>query len=429
MHVIKKYLSDTKVKLTLTADEKLLDEQKRHVLQDFASTVKIPGFREGKAPLSMVEKSVDPARMQSEFLEHVINRLYSAAIDHEKLRPVSNPDVKITKFVPFSTLEIEAEVEVVGEVKLADYKKVKVSKEKVSVDAKEIDEVIASLRIREAEKKDVDRAAKEKDQVWIDFAGVDAKTKESIKGADGKDYPLALGSNTFIPGFETNLVGLKAGDEKTFVLTFPKDYGVKALQNRKVEFTVTVKKVQEVVEPKVDDAFAAKVGPFKTVAELKDDIKKELTARKENDAELKFGDDLLTKIAEKSTVAIPQILIDEQLDRLEQEQRQSLIYRGQTWQEWLDSEGLTPEKFRESQRPRAELRVKAGLVLSEIAEKENLEVTPEELEAQIKIMKARYPDAQMQAELSKPEGRRTIASRILTDKTIARLKEYATASK
>lgn len=425
MHVTKKNLSDTKVKLTLVADPGLLETEKNKVLAEFARSVKIQGFREGKAPLNMVEKSVDPARLQSEFLEHAVNRLYLAALDHERLRPVAPPEVKITKFVPFETLEVEAEVEVVGEVKLADYKKIKLAKEKPGVDAKEVDEVVASLRTREAEKKDVDRASKEKDEVWIDFKGVDAKTKEEIKGADGKDYPLLLGSNTFIPGFETNLVGCKPGEEKTFVLTFPKDYGVKALQNRKVEFTVAVKKVQEVVEPKLDDAFAAKVGPFKTVADLKGDIKKELTARKEADAEQKYTDDLITKIAEKSKVAIPEVLITEQLDRLEQEQRQNLMYRGQTWQEWLDSEGLTDQKFREKQRPMAELRVKAGLVLSEIAEAENIEVTPEELEVQIQILKARYQDPQMQAELAKPEGRRTIASRILTDKTVAKLKEYA----
>ncbi|HTH71848.1 MAG TPA: trigger factor [Candidatus Pristimantibacillus sp.] len=426
MHVTKKYSSDTKVTLTLTADAELLEAEKKKVLLELARNLKIQGFREGKAPLNIVEKSVDPSRLQTEFLEHAVNRLYLAALDHENLRPVTPPEVKIAKFVPFDTLEVEAEVEVVGEVKLADYKKIKLAKEKVTVDAKEVDEVIASLRSREAEKKEANRAAKDKDEVVIDFKGVDAKTKEEIKGADGKGYPLLLGSNTFIPGFEANLLGMKAGEEKTFVLTFPKDYGVKALQNRKVEFAVKVEKVQEVVEPKLDDAFAATVGPFKTVADLKVDIKKELSARKEDEAEQKFADELITKIAEKSKVAIPEVLITEQIDRLEQEQRQNLMYRGQTWQEFLDAEGLTDETFRKQLRPGAELRVKAGLVLSEISELEKIDVTPEELEIQVQTLKARYPDPQMQAELAKPEARRTIASRILTDKTVAKLKEYAT---
>src|SRR5690606_2381802 len=143
-----------------------------------------------------------------------------------------------------------------------------------------VEEVLDRLAVRDADKAEVQRAAKDGDEVWIDFKGVDAKTKEPVAGADGKDYPLALGSNTFIPGFEPELIGLKAGDEKTFPITFPKDYGVKALQSKKVEFTVTVKKVTEIQKPKLDDTFAAKVGPFKSIDDLKTDIKKQLTAER-----------------------------------------------------------------------------------------------------------------------------------------------------
>lgn len=428
MQVTKKNLTDTNVQLQLVADSQLLQTVKQETLQSFAASIKLPGFREGKAPLTLVEKNVDPARLQTEFLESAINYLYTNALQQEKLRPVDQPKVKITKFVPFETLEVEAEVEVVGEIKLADYRKIKLAKEKVTVTAKEVDEVIANLRTREAEKKEVDRAAKEGDSVWIDFKGVDEKTKEPVQGADGKDYPLLLGSNTFIPGFESNLVGTKAGEEKTFVLTFPKDYGVSALQNRKVAFTTTTKKVEEVVEPKLDDEFAAKVGPFKTVAELKADIQKQLEAEKQYRADQKYADDLLTKITEKSQVAVPEVLVNEQIDRLERDQRQSIMYRGQTWQEYLKSEGLDDKGYREKQKPVAELRVKAGLVLSEIADKEDIEITPEELEIQIQALKARYPDAAMQAELDKPESRREIASRLMTEKTLERLTGYTAAA-
>ena len=427
MQITKKNLSDTKVHLTLVADTALLDEVKQRVLREFAGSVKIQGFREGKAPLNMVEKHADPARLQSEFVEHAINRLYVQALEEEKLRPVEQPEVKIGKFVPFDTLEIEVTVEIVGKVKLADYKKIKLAKDKVSVTAKEIDEVIEQLASRESEKKDVERAAKNGDQVTIDFKGVDAKTKESIQGADGQDFPLTIGSNTFIPGFEPELIGLKKGEEKTFEVTFPKDYGVSALQNRKVAFTVTAKAVQELVAPKLDDTFAAKVGPFKTVAELKDDIKKELTARKEQEADQKHADELLTKITEKSTISIPEVLVNEQLDRLEREQRQNLLYRGQTWEEYLKAEKLDDKKWREKNRPAAEMRVKAGLVLSAISEAEAIDVTAEEIDAYMMQLAARYPDKQMQAELQKPETRRDIASRLLTEKTVAKLVGYATA--
>jgi trigger factor len=426
MHVTKKNLSDTKIQLTLTADAELLQNVKQETLAALAGDVKIQGFRGGKAPLNMVEKHLDPMRLQTEFLDRALSRLYAAALEHDHtIRPVDQPSVKIKKFVPFDTLELDIEIEIVGNVTLPDYKKIKLARPKVTVEPKEIDAMIDNLRTHLAERKDVDRAGKEGDEVWIDFSGVDAKTNEPVNGADGKDYPLILGSNTFIPGFEPELIGLKAGEQKTFTIAFPKDYGVKALQNRKVAFTVTVKKVQEITEPKVDDTFAAKAGPFKSVSELREDISKELESRKTTDANQAYTDELILKITEKSKVAIPEALITEQIKRLERDQRQNLIYRGQTWQEYLAAEGLNDKTYRERVRPDAELRVKAGLVLAEIAEAEKIEVTPAELDNHMKLIASQYPDAKMQAELAKPEARRSIASRILTEKTVAKLADYA----
>ncbi len=429
MQVTKKNLTDTKVVLTLVADDPaMLQTIKNRTLHELSRGLKIQGFREGKAPLTILEKHVDPARLHNEFLEYALNQLYSDAVEQENLRPVDRPQIKITKFVPFDTLEVEAEVEIVGAIKLPDYKKIKLAKPAVKVAAKDIDEVIKQLQDREAKKKEVKRAAKEGDETVIDFRGVDAKTKDAIAGADGKDYPLQLGSKTFIPGFEENVVGVKPGEEKTFVVTFPKDYGAKELQNKKVEFTITVKKVNELVQPKLDDAFAAKVGPFKTVDDLKADVKTELEARQQSDIDNKFSDDLIRQIADKSTVAIPESLIEEQIDRLERDQRQNIVYRGQTWQEYLAAEGFKDDKaWRDAQRDAAELRVKAGLVLSEIAEQEKIDITKEELDAQMAALATRYPDAKMRQELAKPEARRDIASRLLTEKTLAKLTGYATA--
>ncbi|HEX9153574.1 MAG TPA: trigger factor [Candidatus Saccharimonadales bacterium] len=427
MQVSKKNLSETKVQLVLEADADQLQTVKKETLEHLAHDVRLPGFRQGKAPLNLVEKSVNPATLQTEFLDRAMNVMYVAALRDNNLRPVAQPDVKIKKFVPFETLEVEIEVEIVGKVKLPDYKKIKLAKKTEKVTAKDVEDVISQLKTREAEKKDVDRAAKDGDQTFIDFKGVDAKTKEAIGGADGKDYPLVLGSNTFIPGFEPNLVGMKAGEEKTFVLSFPKDYGVKALQNRKVEFTVTVNKVQEVVEPTIDDAFASKVGPFKTVDEMKTDIKKQLQTEKDYQADRQYTDDLLTKITKEAKVAIPESLTDEQVDRLVNDQKQSLMYKGLTWQEFLDAEGKTEEEFKKTIRPDAELRVKAGLVLGEIAEAEKVIVTPEEVEVRMQILRGQYTDKAMQAELEKPETRREIASRMVSEKTVDKLVGYATS--
>src|SRR5690606_10896200 len=183
-------------------------------------------------------------------------------------------------------------------------KKIKMTKPTVKVEAKDVNEVLESLKKRGAERKEVDRASKDGDEVVFDFKGTDSKG-QPVAGADGKDYPLIIGSNTFIPGFEPELVGLKAGEEKKFTVTFPKDYGVKALQSKKVTFEVKVHKVSEMLDPKLDDNFAAAVGPFKTRKELNDDIKRSLEMERGQQAEAQYGNVLLQKIAHKSYIEIP----------------------------------------------------------------------------------------------------------------------------
>lgn len=417
--------SDTEIKLVITADQSNLAPIKDHVLKRLAGTVKLAGFRAGKVPLALVEKNIDQQLLQQEVMEEALNKLYGQAVREEKLRPVSQPVVALKKFVPFTMLEVEMTIEVIGEVKLPDYTKIKKTKPAVKITSKEIDEVIASLQKRMAEKKQVDRPTKAGDEAWIDFKGVDAKG-EPINGAEGKDYPLILGSNAFIPGFEDNVLGMKAGDEKTFGLTFPKDYGVKALAGQKVTFTVKVTKVQELILPQADDAFATKAGPFKTLADLRDDIKKQLTIEKQREADRKFQDELIQEIAAKSKVAIPKVLVDEQIERGEQEERRNINYRGQTWEEHLLEEGVTEEEHRERNRAPAQQQVKASLVLSEIADREKIDVTPEELEVRMQLLKGQYKDPAMQTELDKPETRREIASRVLTEKTMAKLVGYVT---
>ena len=426
MQVSTTYPTDTTIKLTITGDKETLDSVKAHVVKELSARVgSVPGFRKGKVPAALAEKQLDQNLLQSEFLEHAINELYGRAAEQERLRIAGQPNVSITKFVPYDTLELEVTVDVIGKVELADYKKIKLEKPKVSVTAKDVDEVIDNLRSRTGEKHEVDRAAKDGDEVVIDFAGVDAKTKEPIAGTEGKEYPLPLGSKSFIPGFEEALIGVKAGEEKAFDVTFPKDYGVKALQNKKVTFTVKVHKVQENALPKLDDAFAATVGPFKTVAELKADIKKQVTAEREREADRTYENQLIEAIAKKTKVAIPKSAVDEQIQRMEQEEKQNLTYRGQTWEQHLELEGVTEDEHRERNREQAELHVKAGIILGEVAEREQLTVTPEEVDLQVNLLKGQYQDEKMQAELDKPENRRDILSRILTQKTVAKLVEYA----
>ena len=425
MQVTKTSLSPTKVKLAISSDEQFLKTAKEYVLKKLSSSVKVAGFREGSAPSHIVEKNLDQSRLQSEFLDQAVNSLYGQVVEKEKLRPVSDPKVELKKFVPFTTLDFEVEVEVVGEIKLADYKRIKKSKPSPKVSDKDVNDVIKSLQARLAQRTDAKRAAKNGDEVIIDFKGVNDKN-EAVGGAEGKDYPLILGSNAFIPGFEPNVVGLKTGEEKTFDITFPKDYGVSALAGTKVTFTVKVNKVRELKEHAVDDKFASKAGPFKTLTELRSDIKKQLTYERQNEADRAFENELMQEIADKSSVVIPKVLVDEQVIRGEQQEKQNLTYKGQTWQEHLDEEGVSEEQHRERNHKTAEESVKVGLILSEIAEREDIDVTPEELEIRIQILKGQYKDPAMQSELDKPENRRDVTSRLITEKTVTKLVDYAT---
>ena len=266
---------DTQAVLEITASAEELAKVKNKVLHLLAPRVKVAGFREGKVPMEVVEKNIDDATLQSEFINEAINMLYIAALKEERIRPVGQPEVSVKKFVPFSELEFTMTIPVVGEIKLANFKKFTAKKAEVKITAKEVDEVLKNLQIRAAEKKEVKRVAKLTDEAWIDFKGTDKKG-EAIEGATGSDYPLVLGSGTFIPGFEEHVVGMKIGDTKSFDITFPKDYGQKSLQNAKVTFEIKLNKINEVVEPKLDDAFASTVGPFESLKQLKEDIKKQV---------------------------------------------------------------------------------------------------------------------------------------------------------
>jgi trigger factor len=423
MRVTREDKSPTKVLLRVSADAADLEPIRRHVLSHFRN-VKVPGFRAGKAPLPMIEQNISQQALLDEFMEHALNELYRRAVDMENLKPIATDNVQLKKFVPYTEMEFEAETEVIGDIRLPNYKLIKVAKKKPEVTAKEVNDVLDSLRKRLAERSPVERPAKDGDELVIDFAGKD-ESGQPVAGASGKDYPIVIGSKTFIPGFEENLMGMKTGETKQFEVTFPKDYGVAALQSKKVTFEVRVKSVSELQEPRADDEMAAKAGQFKTLAELKADIKKQLKTEKQNQANIDQQNELMSKIADKTQVDVPQKLVQDEIMRMEEQEKQNLAYRGQTWQEHLDAEGVTEEEHRERNLSEAAQRVKIGLILSEIADKEKLSVTPEELEIRTRILRGQYQDPGMLAELDKPESRRDIEARLLTEKTLAKLTSYS----
>ncbi len=425
MQVIRKDISETKVTLKIELGLEELTHAKQHELKEQAKNIKAAGFRKGKAPLTVVEKQLDQNQLQASVINHAINDFYGQAIEAEKLRTLNQPEITIGKFVPYTELEFSAEVEIMPKIKLGNYKKIKKTLPKLTVTEKEIKEVVDDLRSRMAVKEDSSKPAKNGDDVVIDFQGTDAKGKP-VAGSSGKDYSLNLGSKSFIPGFEEGLVGAKKGDDVTLKLTFPKDYHAKNLAGTNITFAVSVKNVQTVTPQKLDDKFAASVGPFTTVEDLKKDIKRQLLDQKQTEQANKIKDEIVETLVKQSTFVLPDILVSDQITNLEQDFTQNLVYRGITLPEYLKQEGIKNEdSWRKKElKPQAERRVSVGMVLSQVAEEEKLNVTQDELEARIAIFKQQY---QQQAEqFDKPETRREVVSRLLTEKTVDRLFEIAT---
>jgi trigger factor len=422
METTLKNLSDTKVQLTITVGALDLEAAEQVALTKLSKSVKVPGFRAGKIPASVAAKHIDPKALQEQTLDDALSKAVADAFTRENLRVLDRPAVEVKKFVPGEILEFTAEVEVLPKVKLGDYKKLGAKPEKIEVSTSEIDEIIERMRGGFAAKEEVKRDAKNGDEVVIDFLG--KKDGVAFDGGAAEDYTLTLGSNQFIPGFEEGVVGHKAGDKFDLDLAFPKDYHAKDLAGTKVTFTVTLKKVLESTLPKVDDELAAKAGPFTSLAELKADIKREITAQKERQNNERFKDALITELIEKSTVPVPEVLVTDQMRSIEQDFQQNLLYQGLQLESYLTTNKFKDEDdWREKEvRPTATRRVQAGLVLAELTNAENISATEAEIDEHVEVHKKQYannPEALKQFE--SPEVRQDIANHFLSEKTIERL--------
>jgi trigger factor len=427
MDITRKNLSDTKVQLTITVGSLDLEAAEQVALTKLVKDLKVPGFRAGKVPISIASKHVDPAKLAEQSLDDAISKAVAEAFISEEIQVLNRPEVEVKKFVPRETLEFTAEVEMLPVVKLGDYKKLSAKAEKVSVKQADVDDIIERMRSGMASKKETTGPAKEGDDVIIDFVG--KKGDVAFDGGTAADYRLTLGSNQFIPGFEEGIVGYKAGETFDLNLEFPSDYQVADLAGQKVVFSVTLKKVEESELPEVDEAFAKKAGPFKTVDELKADIKRELLEQKTRETTDKLKDELVGELVEKSKVPVPEILIDDQAKSIERDFEQNLAYRGMTIEQYVEAQKFSSvEDWREKEVKQAAIkRVKAGLVLAELSKELKVEATNEELEAHIDVYKQQYgsnPEALKQFET--PDVRRDIANRLLTEKTVNQLLELNT---
>lgn len=419
-----KKLTDTRVKLTIKLGKDELEKAKQVALAKLAKNMKVAGFRKGRVPVSVASKHVDPVALANATVDNALSRAVAESFTEEGIQALARPEVEVVKFIPDQELEFTAEVDVLPEVVLGDYKKLNIKADNIQIDSAEVQEILKRMQNAMAEKKEVVRAAKKGDELTIDFTG--KKNGVAFDGGTAKDYVLELGSNSFIPGFEEGLVGKKAGDIVDLKLTFPKEYHAKNLAGADVVFEVVVHKVSEKILPDLDDKFAAKTGSkdIKTLKDLKADIKGELTQQKEREANEKRKDALVGKLIEVSTVSAPQVLIDDQVRSIEQDMMQNLMYQNITLEDYMSTRKFENKEdwIDKEVKPAAEKRVQAGMVLSELAKKLAVTVTDDEKTEHINRYKQSYANnPEMLSRFDDPEVQRDIANRLLTEKTVDEL--------
>lgn len=419
-----KNISDVKVELTISLGAEELKAAEQVALTKLAKEVKIEGFRKGKAPLEMVAAQVDPNLLNQETLENALSKSVAEAFLKEKVQAINRPEVDVKKFIPGTELEFTATTEIMPKVELGDYKKLDVEKEAVKVSKKEVKETIDRILKNFTEKKKVEREAKNGDEVIIDFLG--KKEGVAFDGGKAEKFPLELGSKSFIPGFEEGLIGRKAGDELSLDLEFPKDYHAKDLAGAKVVFEVKIHEVRENVEPEFNEEFLSKLGNFKTKEEFEKQIEEDLKTQKQAEADEKFKDELVKKLAEVSKVPVPEILLEDQKRSIEMDMQQNLMYSGLSLEDYLERMGKTREEWLEKDvKEAAEMRVKSGLALAELSKVEKVKSDTKELDARIAQLKEQYGNSkEVQKQLSSDDVRRNLANQILTEKTIDLLVKF-----
>ena len=282
----------------MTLDSEDLKPARMKAIEKLANEIHVEGFRKGKVPTDVAVKFIPENDLNAEVIDIAVRTTVIEAFKQAEKSPLVIPSVNVTKYVPGEMAEYTATADIVPEVKLGDYKNLGVKRPTANVTAKDVDEVLNNLATSFAEKKVTKRAAKLTDEVIIDFVG--KKDGEAFKGGSAKDYKLVLGSKTFIPGFEDGIVGHEPGDKFDLKLTFPEDYGLKDLAGARTVFEVLLKQVNEVNKAELNDDLAKKCGPFKTLDELKADIKKNLESQTAHRTEEKFKDDLIKALVKKS---------------------------------------------------------------------------------------------------------------------------------
>ena len=376
-------------KLTIEVAAEDLEKAMQNAYQKAKGRISIPGFRKGKAPRKMIEQMYG----KGVFLEDAVNALipehYSKALAECELEIVSQPTIDITQAEPGKALIFTAEVATKPEVTLGDYKGVEVPKTEINVTDEDVDAEIKKEQEKNSRTINVeDRGAQLQDVVTIDFEGsVDGVP---FDGGQATEYPLTLGSNTFIPGFEDQLVGAKVGDDVDVKVTFPEEYQAKELAGKEAIFKCAVKKIEAKELPELDDDFAKDVSEFDTLAEYKEHVKTNLVDRKENEAKRAKEDAAVDKAIENAQMDIPEAMLQTQCRQMLDDFSRRMQSQGLSMDQYFQFTGMTAEKMMEDMKPQALKRIQTRLVLEKVAEVENIQPTEEEVNEEISKMAEAY---------------------------------------
>ena len=376
-------------KLTIEVSAEELDKAMQNAYLKARGKISIPGFRKGKAPRKMIEQMYGKGIFLEDAANALIPEHYSKALEECDLEIVSQPEIDVTQAEPGKAFIFTAEVAVKPEVTLGEYKGVEVPKSETEVTDEDIDAEIKKEQEKNSRTVTVeDRGAENGDITTIDFEGfVDGV---AFEGGKGTDYLLTLGSGSFIPGFEDQLVGAKAGDHVEVNVTFPEEYQAAELAGKAAVFQCDVKKVETKELPELDDDFAQDVSEFDTLAEYREDVKKNLTEKKEKEARAAKENTAVDKAIENAEMEIPDAMLNTQVRQMMNDFASRMQSQGLTMEQYFQFTGMTAEKMQEEMKPQALKRIQTRLVLEKIAETENIEVSEDEVNEEISKMAEMY---------------------------------------
>ena len=351
--------------------------------------INIPGFRKGKVPRQMIEKMYGPEVFYDEAANNMIPDAYAKAYDESELDIVSQPKIEVVQMEKGKPFIFTAEVATKPEVTLGDYKGLKVDKVSTRVTQKEVDEEIEKERERNARTIEVtDRAVQDKDEVTLDFEGfVDGV---AFEGGKGEDYPLTIGSGSFIPGFEEQLIGAEVDKEVEVNVTFPKEYHSEELAGKDATFKCTVHTIKAKELPELDDEFASEVSECETMDAYRAEVKKNIKERKERTGKEKKENQAVDQAIENAQMDIPEAMIEFQVRQMADDFARRIQQQGLTVEQYFQFTGMTAEKMLEEMRPQAEKSIKTRLVLEAIVKAENIEVSDERVEEELTKMAEAY---------------------------------------